>query len=245
MTGVRIRVVEDADQLTQTGADLIAEAITTTPTASVVAATGRSPMGLYADLAVRRRSGLVDTTGITAFLLDEYLGLVQNDPRSLFGWLRRSFIEPLGVAGDRVVRLPLDGDLREACAAFDRALVARGGLDLAILGLGTNGHIGFNEPPSTREAPTRVVTLSPATLQANSRYWGDAADVPTEAVTVGMGHLLSARAIVMVVCGESKRAIVHRALEGPVEAALPASFLQEADSDVTVIVDRAAWGAAT
>ena len=105
--------------------------------------------------------------------------------------------------------------------------------------------IGFNEPPSTREAPTRVVTLSPATLQANSRYWGDAADVPTEAVTMGMGHLLSARAIVMVVCGESKRAIVHRALEGPVEAALPASFLQEADSDVTVIVDRAAWGAAT
>src|SRR5207245_1494099 len=87
LTGVRIRVVPDADQLTRTGADLVAGVIAATPTASVGAATGRSPMGLYAELAARRRSGLVDTAGITAFLLDEYLGLQDNDPRSLLGWL--------------------------------------------------------------------------------------------------------------------------------------------------------------
>jgi glucosamine-6-phosphate deaminase len=242
VTGLRTRVVEDADQLDRTGADLVTEAIAAIPTASVVAATGRTPMGLYAELAARRRSGLVDATAITAFQLDEYLGLEEDDRRSLFGWMRRSFLEPLGVADDRVVRLPLDGDLDAAFSAFDRAIEARGGLDLAILGLGANGHLGFNEPPSSPEAPTRMVELSPVTIEANARYWGDAADVPTEAVTMGMGQLLSARTIVLVVSGASKRTIVHEALEGPIGPEVPASFLRETDADVTVIVDHAAWG---
>jgi glucosamine-6-phosphate deaminase len=130
----------------------------------------------------------------------------------------------------------------DGCAAFDRALSARGGLDIAILGLGPNGHLAFNEPPSDPEAPTRRVELSPVTIEANARYWGDVADVPTRAVTMGMAQLLSARTIVLVVSGEGKREIVHRAMEGPVGPSVPASFLQTVDSDVTVLVDRAAWG---
>jgi glucosamine-6-phosphate deaminase len=242
VSGLRTRVVEDAAQLKRTAADLVTEAITAVPTASVVAATGRTPMGLYAELAARRRSGLIDTTRITVFQLDEYLGLEEDDRRSLFGWMRRSFLEPLGVADGGVVRLPLDGDLDSACAAFDRAFEARGGLDLAILGLGANGHLGFNEPPSSPETRTHVVELSPVTIEANAHYWGDATDVPTEAVTMGMGQLLSARTIVLVVSGASKRSIVHRVLEGPIGPDVPASFLREADADVTVVVDRAAWG---
>jgi glucosamine-6-phosphate deaminase len=242
VSGLRTRVVEDAEQLNRTGADLVTEAIAAMPTASVVAATGRTPMGLYAELAMRRRSGLIDAARITAFQLDEYLGLEEDDRRSLFGWMRRSFLEPLGVAENGVVRLPLDGDLDAACAAFDRAFEARGGLDLAILGLGANGHLGFNEPPSSPEATTHVVELSPVTIEANAHYWGDAADVPTRAVTMGMGQLLSARTIVLVVSGASKRSIVHRALEGPIGPDVPASFLRKTDADVTVVVDRAAWG---
>jgi glucosamine-6-phosphate deaminase len=242
VTGLRIRVVADADELNRAGADLVTEAIAAKPRASVAAATGRTPMGLYEGLAERRRSGLVDTAELTAFQLDEYLGLEAADRRSLLGWMRRSFLEPLGIAEERVVRLPLDGDLAEACATFDRTLEACGGLDLAILGLGTNGHLGFNEPPSDPEAPTRVVDLSASTIEANAGYWGGVADVPTRAVTMGMGHLLSARAIVLVVSGESKRTIVHRALEGPVSPEVPASFLRETGSEVTVVVDRAAWG---
>ena len=199
-------------------------------------------MGLYAQLAARRRSGVLDTGGITAFQLDEYLGLAAGDRRSLFGWMRRSFLDPLGVAEDRVVRLPHDGDMDEGCAAFDRALAARGGLDLAILGLGRNGHLGFNEPPSGPETPTRVVELSPVTLEDNARYWGETADVPTTAVTMGLRHLLRARRIVLVVSGAGKRAVLHRVLEGPVGPEVPASFLREAESDVIVIVDRECWG---
>jgi glucosamine-6-phosphate deaminase len=242
MAGPRIVVVEDAEELGRRGADLVAERLAAVPDAWVAVATGETPVGMYAELAERRRSGLVDTSRMTAVQLDEYLGLEADDRRTLYGWMRRSFLEPLGIADGCVERLPLDGDLAAACAAFDRALEARGGLDLAILGLGTNGHLGFNEPPVDRAAPTREVDLSPATVEANARYWGHVEDVPTRAVTMGMAQLLSARAIVLVVSGAGKREIVHRALEGPVEPAVPASFLQQAGTDVTVVVDRAAWG---
>jgi glucosamine-6-phosphate deaminase len=240
--GPRVLVVRDADELDRAGADVVADAIAATPSASMTVATGRSPMGLYAQLAARRRSGRLETGAITVFQLDEYLGLAADDRRSLFGWMRRSFLDPLGVTDDRVVRLPTGGDIDQGCAAFDRTLAARGRLDLAILGLGRNGHLGFNEPPSGPETPTRVVELSPVTLEDNAGYWGEAAHVPSTAVTMGLRQLLRARRIVLVVSGAGKRAVLHRALEGPVGPDVPASLLREAVSDVTVIVDRDCWG---
>ena len=240
-TGLRIVVVEDAEELNRGAADVVSEVIEAKPAASVVAATGRTPMGLYAELSVRRAKGM-QTDRITAFQLDEYLGLAPDDRRSLFGWMRRSFLEPLGVGDERAVGLPTDGDLGSSCAAFDRAIEERGGLDLAILGLGPNGHLGFNEPPSGPDAPTRVVRLSPATIEANARYWGDAADVPPTAVTVGLRQLLAARTILLVASGPAKRAILRAALEGPVGPEVPASVLQVAPARVTAVVDRDAWG---
>jgi glucosamine-6-phosphate deaminase len=246
MGGPRILLVSDADELCRTGADLVAGALAADPAASVVAATGRTPVDLYAELAARQHAGLLDASRLTAFQLDEYLGLEPGDRRSLFGWMERTFLQPLQIDGDRVVRLPLEGDagstLEDACAAYDRALTARGGLDLAILGLGPNGHLGFNEPPSDPHDPTRGVALSPATIASNAGYWGEVADVPASAVTMGLAQLLASRAIVVLVSGEGKREIVHRALEGPVGPEVPASFLRETDADVTVVVDRAAWG---
>ena len=242
MTAPRIVIVEDADDIGQVGADLVSDAIARNPAASITAATGQSPMGLYSALAGRYRSGVFDTSAVTVFQLDEYLGPTPGDRRSLLGWMQRSFLEPLGVDGERVVPLTSDGDPQEACAAFDRVLEARGSLDIAILGLGRNGHLGFNEPPSAAESPTRVVELSAVTVEDNARYWGSVADVPTRAVTMGMRNLLRARQVVLVASGDVKRAIVRRALEGPVGPEVPASLLRTADADVTVIVDRAAWG---
>jgi glucosamine-6-phosphate deaminase len=238
----RIVVVDHPDELGRVGADLVAEAIARYPASSVVAATGRTPMGLYAELASRRRTGLIDTDRITVVQLDEYLGLGVDDRRTLRGWMRRSFLEPLEIRDDRVMMLPLDGELAQACTAFDQAIQDRGGLDLAILGLGQNGHLGFNEPPSDHQARTRRVELSPVTIEANARYWGATSDVPREAVTVGLRSLLAARTIVVVVSGESKHAIVREVVDGPVGPMVPASYLQDVDGDVTVVVDRAAWG---
>jgi glucosamine-6-phosphate deaminase len=242
VSGPNRHVVRDADELDLVSADLVGETINANPTARIVAATGRTPMGLYATLAGRRRDDTLDTSGITIYQLDEYLGLEPDDGRSLFGWMRRSVLEPLDVPEERVRRLPLEGDLDAGCTAFDAELDGRGPLDLAILGLGLNGHLGFNEPPSDAASGTRVVQLSPMTIQANSDYWGPDAGVPAAAVTMGMHHLLSARRIVLLVSGAGKHAIVRRALEGPVGPDVPASFLQQATGDVQVVVDRAAWG---
>ena len=240
---LELRVVQNAEQLARVGAELVAAALATRGDAAVVAATGETPMGLYGELAAGRGAGTVRADGVTVFQLDEYLGLAPDDRRSLLSWMRRSFVEPLGVRDGLVVPLPTDGDLSRACAAFDRAIESQGGLDLAILGLGPNGHLGFNEPPSKPSSPTRVVELSAVTIEANARYWGGIEQVPPRAVTMGMRQLLAARTILLLVSGEGKRAITHRALEGPVGPEVPASLLREADSEVTILLDRAAWGA--
>lgn len=242
MGTVRLLVVDDPDELSRVGADVVAGSVSAIREPRVVAAMGTTPMGLYEELAHRRGGGLFDPGRLTALQLDEYLGLEADDPRSLFGWMRRSFLEPLGIGADRVVELPLEGDLGSACAAHDEAIEAAGGIDLAILGLGPNGHLGFNEPPSDRRAPTRVVELTAATMESNARYWNGGAAVPTTAVTLGLGPLLSSRRLVLLVSGEQKRDIVHRVLEGPVGPQVPASFVQEAGGEVFVVADRAAWG---
>jgi glucosamine-6-phosphate deaminase len=238
--GLRVEVVDSAEALALAGANQVADVLDEAPASSVVVATGRTPIGLYEELAARRRAGALDTSRMTAVQLDEYLGLAPDDKRSLLRWMDLLFLEPLGIDPARVVTLPTDGEAG-GLTAFDLALEDRGGLDLAILGLGANGHLGFNEPPTAADAGTRAVDLRPETLEANASYWGDGVDVPRRAVTIGMRQLLAARQILLLVAGASKHAIVHAAIEGPVSPDVPASFLQVAADRVTVIVDRAAW----
>jgi glucosamine-6-phosphate deaminase len=241
--GMRVVVVEDAGALARVGAAEVAAALAALPSASVVPATGRTPIGVYQELAARRRAGTFDTSRITAIQLDEYVGVDATDDRSLFGWMARSFLEPLGIDGHRVVPLPNDGDAAGACASFDRQLEERGGIDLAILGIGVNGHLGFNEPPSGGDTGSRVVDLLPETIEANATYW-NGGDVPRQAVTMGLRQLLAARRILLLAAGVSKRAVTRPALEGPITPELPASFLQRAAGAVTAIVDQAAWDGA-
>jgi glucosamine-6-phosphate deaminase len=234
-----VHVLEDEAALARAGADLVGSLIAADPASSIVVATGRTPMGLYARLASDHAAGALDTSQLRVVQLDDYLGLEPDSDRSLFAWMARSFLDPLGIPPERVSRLPLVGDLEAGCAAFDRSVDAGGGIDLAILGIGTNGHLGFNEPPSDATSPTRAVELSPSTLEANARYWGEGVAVPRHAVTVGLAQLLRARRIVLVASGSGKRDIVERALRGPITPEVPASHLRLAP-DVTVLLDRAA-----
>jgi glucosamine-6-phosphate deaminase len=234
-------IVDDYEALSRAGAGWLIEAIRQKPDAVLVAATGDTPMGMYIELAQLQLRGLVDTSRLRVFQLDAYLGLAPDDRRSLFGWTRRSFIEPLGIAEANVVRLA--GDARnpwEACRAYDAAARQLGGFDLSILGLGPNGHLGFNEPPSPPDAPTRVVDLTSESILSNARYWGGEDQVPRQALTCGMDLLLAARRTLLMVSGAHKHQILHRAIEGMQTPAVPASYLQSA-SNVTVLADRAAW----
>jgi len=127
-----------------------------------------------------------------------------------------------------------------ACRAYEEEVRAAGGYDLAVLGLGANGHLGFNEPPVNPHSPTRVVALRKETVESNASYWGGCARVPRRAVTAGMDVLLAARQILLLVSGTRKRGVLRRTIEGPIAPALPASYLRRAPN-VTVIADEAAW----
>lgn len=228
--GVTLNVMPDAQALAQAAADLICAAVQAKPDLSILVATGNTPMPTYAELARRVATGQADFSRVTAVQLDEYLGLSDNDPRRLWGWMQRSFVAPLGIT--RTIRLHEPEE-------FEREVAALGGIDLALLGLGPNGHLGFNEPPSPPDAPTRIVTLMPESLESNRVYW-DGLAVPTGAITAGMNLILSARHTVLLVSGAHKREILRRTLEGQQTPDLPASLLRR--TALTVIADEAAWG---
>ena len=234
-------VLDDYAALSQAGADWLAKAITAKPDASIVAATGETPMGVYRELAERRARGSIDTSRLRLFQLDAYVGITPDDRRSLFGWTRRALVEPLGITKENVVRLAGDAsDPVQACREYETAVHLAGGFDISVLGLGPNGHLGFNEPPSLREARTRLVDLTPESIASNARYWGGEEQVPPRALTCGMDLLLAARQTLLMVSGAHKHVILHRTIEGPQTPEVPASYLQLA-SNVTVLADRAAW----
>ncbi len=234
-------IVDDYETLSRAGADWLVEAIQAKPDANIVVATGETPMGVYRELSERRSRGLIDTSQLRVFQLDAYLGLTPDDRRSLGGWARRSFIEPLGIPEANIVRLASDAPTAvEACRVYGAAVRQAGGFDISILGLGPNGHLGFNEPPSPPDASTRVVDLTPESIKSNARYWGSEDQVPRQALTCGMDLLLSARRTLLVVSGVHKHKVLHRVIEGPQTPDVPASYLQSA-SNVTVLADRAAW----
>jgi glucosamine-6-phosphate deaminase len=236
---IRTVVVSDYDALSLAAADSIAATLARKPDALLLLATGDTPMGAYRELAERRLRGEIDTSQLRAAQLDEYAGLSgPADRRSLYGWMERSFLEPLGVAAERTIRLDASLPPDVACREYDAAVAAAGGFELAVLGLGPNGHLGFNEPPIERDAPTRLVPLTPASIGSNARYWGDEDDVPREALTCGMATLLAARQILLVVSGPHKREILRRTLTPPPTADVPASWLQQAPGDVVALADH-------
>jgi glucosamine-6-phosphate deaminase len=239
---VQLTIVDDYEALSRAGADLMADLIEARPDASIILATGETPLGLYRELAERRRRGELDVSRARFFQLDAYMGLGPDDRRSLYGWMKRSVLDPLDVPEANVVRLPGDApDIQAACRAYDAAVRAAGGIDLAVLGLGPNGHLGFNEPPADPASPTRALDLTEESIVSNARYWGGRDEVPRRALTAGLSVLLAARGTLLVVSGAHKNAILRRTVEGPIIPDVPASYLQGA-ANVTVLADKAAWG---
>jgi glucosamine-6-phosphate deaminase len=238
---MELLILDDYAALSRAAADAVQATIMDHPNAVVVMATGNSPMGAYAELAERQQRSELDARGLRLFQLDEYAGVGPADHRSLYGWTRRAFADPLGIPPEQIVRLAADsGDPAAACRAYEAAIEAAGGFDLALLGLGPNGHLGFNEPPAGPQAPTRLVSLAESSIDGSAAYWGSRADVPRQAITAGMDRLLAARRILLLVSGTAKHRILRQAVEGPLTPDVPASYLQLA-AQATIIADAAAW----
>lgn len=231
---MELRAVDDPAALADGAAELVVEVIEARPDAVVLAATGETPTGCYASLARRPN----DFSRLRVAQLDEYVGVDETDPRSLYTWMRRSLCDPLGVGADRIIRLRPNGDPLAACRSFDSDVAAAGGIDLAILGLGPNGHLGFNEPPTDAGAPTREVRLTPESRASNARYWPGVA-VPERARTAGMDLILAARRVLLLVSGAGKADILRRMLAAEPNRWLPASWLH-LHPDAVLIADRSA-----
>ena len=237
---MEIAVVETEQELGAVAAGRIAQLVGGRPDPVLGVATGSSPLGTYAALARLQQRGELDLSAATAFALDEYLGMGSEDPRSYAATIERTVTRPLGLDPARVH--VLDGstdDPQGECARFEEQIRESGGVDVQLLGIGANGHIGFNEPGSPLDSRTRVQQLSQATRRANSRFFDDAAQVPSHCLTQGLGTIMAARHLVLVALGEQKAAAVAAALEGPVGPDCPASVLQRHPS-VLVVLDRAA-----
>jgi glucosamine-6-phosphate deaminase len=192
-------------------------------------------------LAARAARGEVDFSRVAVFCLDEYVGVTDEDPNSLTRWLWDALLNRIGVKPDRVNMLPVTAeDLVAAAAEYEGAITSRGGLDLAILGLGPNGHVGYNEPGSSADSRTRVIALTPESRDQASAYWEGALPIPDQAMTMGVGTLLEAKQIVLLVTGEAKAGMLRRTLEESMSVDVPASWLRIAGPRLTVIADEAA-----
>jgi glucosamine-6-phosphate deaminase len=236
----KLVVLADAAAVGKAAADVVAETVRRMPEAAIAVPTGSTPLPMFGEVIDRVRRGDLDLSRIQLFCLDEYVGVAPADPNSLTGWLARAFLKDAGIPPANVHTLPsTDPDLEEAPRRYERALAAHGGLELAVLGLGGNGHIAYNEPGSPADSRTRVVTLTPESVEQAAGYF-EGRSVPTQAMTVGVGTLLEARSLVLIVTGTAKADVLHRALRQPMSAEVPASWLRLAGDRVTVIADEAA-----
>ncbi|WP_310134999.1 glucosamine-6-phosphate deaminase [Leifsonia shinshuensis] len=236
---MRTLVLPTPADVGEAAADEIAAVVAERPDAVLGLATGDSPLGAYSTLADRVQRGELDLSRARGFALDEYVGLDPADPQSYRSVIDRTVTTPLRMRR-AVVRVP-DGaaaDLAAAADEYERAL-EESGVDIQVLGIGSNGHIGFNEPGSAFGTRTRVVELSERTRLDNARFFPSLADVPTHALTQGLGTIMRARRIVLVAIGERKADAITAAVEGPISVDCPASVLQ-AHPHVLLIADEAA-----
>ena len=219
----------------------VASALGTKPTLVLGLPTGRTPVHLYKELAAMNAAGAADFSEASTFNLDEFFGIRRGHPGSYRTYMERHLFRHVNLRPERIHLL--DGSARDAvmeCENYEDTIRAAGGIDLQLLGIGDNGHIGFNEPDHSLSSRTHRVKLRPETRRANaSLFSGDWKKVPSEALSVGVGTILRARAIILLATGRDKASCIYRMMYGPVTTRVPASFLQ-LHSDVTVVLDKAA-----
>lgn len=235
---MRVEVFDDYAGLSQRASDLVAGLIRTNPASVLGLPTGSTPEGFYTALC---RSG-ASFQGVRTFNLDEYVGLPREHAQSYYTFMKQHLYDHVDLPPEQA-HIPngMAPDLEAECRRYEETLRAAGGLDVVVLGIGLNGHIGFNEPGAAWDAPTHPVMLAQATREANARFFGSLEAVPTRALTMGIGTILRAHRILLLASGSAKAEIVKRTVEGALSISVPATALQS-HPNVTVLVDRAAAG---
>ncbi|MDF2904862.1 MAG: glucosamine-6-phosphate isomerase [Herbinix sp.] len=234
-----IRTRDYAD-MSRKSANIISAQVILKPDSVLGLATGSSPVGTYEKLIDWCNKGDIDFSKVRTVNLDEYVGLPKDNPCSYYYFMYENLFKHININLENT-NIPngMEHDVEKECNRYDRLLSSIGQVDLQLLGLGNNGHIGFNEPCDIYRKSTFCVELAPSTIEANSRYFQSNEAIPHFAYTMGIGSIMSAKKILLVVHGEAKSEILKEAIEGPITPAVPASVLQ-LHNDVTIVADEGA-----
>ena len=228
------------EEMSKAAAKAVAELLNSKPNAVLGLPTGSTPLGLYKELARMHKSEGLDFSQVTTFNLDEYVGLKKDHPQSYHYFMHENLFKHINILTQNVYLPSGTTDNYAAfCQWYERRIKECGGIDLQLLGIGSDGHIGFNEPSSSLGSRTRIKTLAQSTIEDNARFFEKIEDVPIYAITMGVGTIFEARKIVFLANGANKADAVAKAIEGPVTSMITASALQ-LHPDVTAYLDRAA-----
>jgi len=227
--------VNTYEELSNKAADLIAAQILVKPNCVLGLATGSSPVGTYKRLIADNQAGKIDFSAVTSVNLDEYVGLDGSNDQSYRYFMNRNLFDHVNIDKSKTfVPSGKAADLKAEGEAYDAMIKELGGIDLQLLGIGLDGHIGFNEPDAYFTAATHEVKLDESTIEANARFFASKEEVPTTAITMGMLSIMQAKKVLLIANGAAKKAIVEKAFFGPIDPQVPASILQ-LHPDVTVI----------
>ena len=237
---MKIYKAKDYKDMSRKAANIISAQVIMKPNCVLGLATGSTPIGTYDQLVEWYNKGDLDFSEVTTVNLDEYKGLGPDNDQSYRYFMNTNLFDHVNIDKARTfVPDGLEPDPQKACAAYNEIIRSHGGIDLQLLGLGRNGHIGFNEPGVAFEKETHCVDLTESTIEANKRFFESEDDVPRQAYTMGIKNIMQAKKILVVVSGEDKAAILKEVLYGPITPEVPASILQ-LHNDVTIVADEAA-----
>lgn len=235
---IRIYYSETAKEAGKLAADVIANAVKANPEATLGLATGSSPLDMYAELAERCERGEISFKGVKTVNLDEYVGLTPDHDQSYAYFMKTNLFDKIDILPENTnIPSGIAPDADAERARYDALLDSIGGVDVQVLGIGNNGHIGFNEPSDVFSYGTILVNLTDSTIDANRRFFKSRDEVPTKAISMGIGHIMTAKTIVLLANGKGKAQILERSLFGDVTPAVPASILRFAP-DVRVFADK-------
>ena len=237
---MKIYKAKDYKDMSRKAANIISAQVIMKPNCVLGLATGSTPIGTYDQLVEWYNKGDLDFSEVTTVNLDEYKGLPRTNDQSYYYFMHQHLFDRVNIDPERTnVPNGMEPDAEKECGRYEELIRSLGGVDLQLLGLGHNGHIGFNEPGEAFEKETHCVDLTESTIEANKRFFASADDVPKQAYTMGIKTIMQAKKILIVVNGENKAVIVERAFFGPVTPEVPASILQ-LHNDVTLVGDEAA-----
>lgn len=234
--------VKDYDEMSEKACAFVTERLKQRNDLVMGFATGSTPEGLYQRLIEKYRKQEITFKDVVSFNLDEYIGLDKDHPNSYYYFMREKLFDHVDISFDNV-NIPngVASDLEAECQAFEAKIKQAGGIELQILGIGGNGHIGFNEPGTPFTSRTQVVDLASSTIKANSRFFDSIEEVPTQAVSMGIGTIMESKEILLLASGETKRDAITAVLRGDITEDVPATVLQK-HPNVTIIADEAALG---